>query len=532
MKRFISGLIIFTLLFGVGGFVNISTLANTIDPDVVLFDDLKQGETLFLSDLSRSDNISYATSSQTNLTDRTRIFKTSIETQDLDENTYLTYYNELYMADFTLIAAVLKNPTTGKYTTEYRFETSEDGDVFSPFTDFDVFIPNMGTWNNNFWREITLRSTVGLPENTQYLRIYLPPSVATETLNNHSQLSSVSINLKFTASEKLVKLGELAATVRATLTDAHVGGLPGMYPYTEFKPLYNALTEAESFLESADSNSTYEAINTVFVELLIAFKAFEGSAIPSEKIDTCADFSKTIAQNGLQLVTSTTFADRTRFQRLSGTSGTGNYVVYEIEDNTKINNFDIDIAYSIAAGDLGDMIIQTAPAAASWSEASFTSMTPIKTAVGGISGWNFFRFTVPELPDGTKYVRVELANSGSTHTAIQVFEIKWNEISVFGISENNDYKINQKYHMEDNEKLEFEVNYMGAKETQDLWVLIAEYQANGLLINVSIEEITFAVDTPETILLDAISVDVGNRVKIMMWETTSNVPVISSIEEI
>ncbi len=543
-KKWISSLLIFTLLFGAVGFAGLPVQA-AVQEDV-LFDDLE--DFLILdSEKSTTDNLGFATTAQVNLTDTTRIYKLS-DADDLDANTYITYDAEYAITGFTVIAAIHKTKDSGLYAGEFRLAVSEDGEFFTDLTmeeDYTLTIPNSGDkedgtsqWGNDAWREATIQSVEGaLPENSRFLRIYFPPTVSLSVSNSSSftQLSSVSIEREYPA---INKLGNRIADVQAVLDNARIGNGPGMYPYEAAAALDAALAQAKAL--HTDPGDAEDAELLAAVDTLEqAVTTFENTAValpqPNWK-DECNDLSKVAASFGIGYKAPGDFKgigdsddagnDDFAFSRATGSERTGNYVIYEVPDGMTVYNLRVETAYLLAAADAKDMIIKAAPASVSgtYEDAEFTEVTWTKERFGDIAGkWDRYRYTVSLLPEETKYIRVELGDTGGTAHAIQVTKVEWAQVE----NSSGDYRVTQKYA---GDQAKFEVTYIGASEAaQPVWLVTAVYQ-DGSLADISLVSAQCSKNVTETLMTEIIPSSDGTDVKVLLWDGTVLSPLVEAVE--
>lgn len=532
-KKWISGILMGTLLFGAVGFVSMPAQAATVREDV-LFDDMVEGQTLFAPELSTIENVGFTTSAQKNVFDTTRMFKTDDSTEELDKETYITYVSEEYpMTGFQLRAALCKSDK-GVYTDDFLIQTSADGETYTALELSEEFtIYGAANWGNKFWGEGIL-DVDALPENTHYLRIYFPPTKDLEGVTSkYVHIGSVAVTL---ANPPVQTLKDRIAETEAFYDAVCGGNTPSLYSYAKAKALAKALAAANAAADAPepDCGTVRAAIDTLAFAQQELVNSISG--VPTTFLDECNALDTTIANGGVNCKTPKDFTSlvdstgKTGDSVFSVDASVGGYFVYQVDETKTISNLILETAYSRSAQGtlLGDMVVSAAPAAASVEEAAFTELAYTKEGLGNITKtWDGYRFTVPVIPAGTQYIRVEFPDLGNDKAFILLRAVKWAEADADGGFTAGDIVLTQTY--ADDDKAAFSVTYTGDGESKSVWLVAAEYQ-NGVLADLSLASAVCEKGVPETLTTKAIVPADGGSVRIMLWDGAALSPLVDTIE--
>lgn len=532
-QKWISGIMIFTLMMGTLGVITLPAQAAEAQNGVLL-DDMVEGQTLYDATLSKTDNIGFTASSQKNVFDTTRAYKVSDETTELDEETYLTYVSETdAMTAFQLRAAFHKTKADGTYKDNFRFETSSDGEQYTAL-EVPGFVFYGGTgWTKDMWGEGILSSNP-LPAGTHYLRVYFPPTkdLSVSGSSKYTHIGRVTIT---TAQPPMQTLKKRAAAARVIYEDMCSGNMPSMYSYVKAKALCEALEAADAVADGAE----YEAVLTALDMLNGALQGFVDAikGIPATFVDECNSTDKTIASYSLTCKVPADFTNqedsegKTGDSTLSASAYAGSYFAYQVDDTKTISNLMLEAAYSVSARGtlLEDMIVKAAPAPDSGNleDAVFTEVEYVKELFGSIAGkWDRYRFTVPMLPKGTKYIWIEFPDLGNSKSFIQVTAVKWAESQEAGFVA-DDYTISQKY-AEDG-TTDFIITYTGGQASKEVCLIVAEYQ-DGKLAEALMTSAECAKDTPTELKgVPFAEPAEGHMTKVFLWNNGSMIPLTGAI---
>lgn len=406
-------------------------LAISAEETIEIFDDLKQGETLFVPELSIADNLGYTTSKQTNITDLSRIYKKSHD-GDLDKNTYLTYYSDAPMLSFEVAAGYRKCQNNDSIPGDFKFEVSSDGMSFTSFGGAELEL-NTSNWGKNLWKEGVVRSVASLPESTHYLRIYLPGTAHMEARDNTAlQMESVKITCRELG--QLSDLSALAQKVTDVLNGAEVGDKTGQYTQGAVDALQLVLSAVEKILQDS-SNYTAEQRQAAYNELSEALEVFLASANPpvgSE--DSCDNLNLVYrADDNIESVGDNPVdfgGDSGRFVRSSGL--TGGELVYRAEEMSTYTDVTVKVWSRMSAGNVpGDITIE---ALGMGNDPDMNSAYKLLTAEKELNETNWtdgeWRMAIykAEVPSGTEYLRItfgDCSNVGDP-SCQQIGSVEWN----------------------------------------------------------------------------------------------------------
>ena len=558
-KRLISVILVCAMALGIFGFSQLPVFADT-PAEEEIFDDLADFS-MVDAEKSTLANLGFATTSQVNLTDSTRIYKlndmgeTEEETLNLDTKTQITYYSEYAITDYTVTAAVLKTKNDGLFTADYKIAVSADGENFTELekdTDFTITISSNGVkedgtpqWGNNAWRQPVIQSIAPLPDGIKYFRIYLPSTVALRADSSASasyrfaQISNVKLIRLYPAAKKLENC---IAAAEEMLSGVTVGDEAGMYPEAAFAAITNAVNSAKAVLAAPDvSDEDILAALETLKQAVSDFEASEIKPLVQHWKDECNDASKIVGSFGIafkvagdfkSIVDSDGQTGDSSFSRDSKLSSQteGNYAAYEVSEESRITNINVETAYLKKSKDNGDMRFFAAPASESGSEADavYTELTYTKEHFGNVANkWDRYRYTVASAPKNTKYIKVEVGNTGKTAYSIQVTKVEWdvNFKSAGNVSLNNDYDVTKS--IKDG-KAEFNVRYFGG--SAKVYLIYAEYK-DGRLTKTTVKAQECASDST-VITSDTITPENGSDFKVMLWDGTSLSPLVSPVEKL
>ncbi len=430
-KRWIAGMLAFFMLVFTVGVLETPLMA-LAEETVEIFDDLKEGETLFDPALSTLDNIGYATSSQPGISNLTRVYKKSHE-GDLDSNTQITYYSANAMLSFEIVTELRKCKANNNIPDGFKFEVSEDGVDFQPFTGFELEL-DKSNWNKDTWKEGTVRSAASLPEDTHYLRIYFPSTTHMEDRDfNAAQFGSVRIVCEEMGSVDM--LAALAGQVQDVLNNAEVGDMTGQYTQEAVDTLQAELNILMEILAEPDSY-TPEERQQAYDRLAAALDTFLASANPpTTDSDQCETLTAAYQYDAGIVVTNedaVSFGgDGARYVRESAL--TGGSIIYAADEFSTYTSFTVTAWYQKVAGAVsGDISIE---AAAMGSDPASDGVYQAVTAEKEVANeadwqdgqWRKVTFTVPVLPADTEYVRVTFGDStvANDPASIQIGSVEW-----------------------------------------------------------------------------------------------------------
>lgn len=551
-KSLISWFLIFSLAATLSGMFSLSVSAAEVYAWEIV-DDLTGSDHLFLEEkhltsadgAAETDNLAYATSGQPNVYDFTRLYKKDDSTEELDKNTYITYHLESDITAFKVVVALCNDD--GKYATRFRVDISADGETYTSLEqdkDYAITLPT-GNWSNTAWRQCPLQSIAYLPAGTKYLRLYFPETKEEGLAVSKTQFENVSLRTSYMEREKLEGLAKDAKLIMQDIVE----GINGQYSYAAIVKFSDAIDRAENVI--AGSNATNEDYRAAFANIIAAQQELEKSIlINSPKatfVDECDDFNDpNLAEHSADIElkiagdikNNKVLDSEGKIDASFGHKNTEgpHYVTYKLPADKKVSCFAAEAAYNNSTATSRDDIIIKISTDETLESATFKPMEVTKENLGKIAKdkWTRFRFSVPIVPSNVTYVRVEMPafndNVGTAKASgVQMTSVKWTEAAGdYDISESADYKIIQKYNAE-NKTAQFDMTYNGeAEESPELWLIVAEYDAEGALTKNVLTPVKLKKDVKSELKTETLVPADGCRKKVMLWDRTKYEPLILS----
>ncbi|MBE5040193.1 S-layer homology domain-containing protein [Ructibacterium gallinarum] len=363
-----------------------------------------------------ADNIGFSTkdlSASQGIADKDRVYKKA-DTGALDTQTYLVYQTKQAFVSFQVDAVYsMKN---GKIAGDLQFETSADGETYTPYTQVVRTDAKEGEfWEESQWRSIVFASEGALPEGTQYIRIaFGATSHIGQSGNTTHQISNVTLGIAEMEVDYRALLSQTLERAQSKLDNAQVGTEPGMYPKEAVDTLTTAVSMAQEAVSDSDADTALlEEALTMLEEALVVFQQ---SVVPEAVfVDECDSASFPYRRSeDIQVATSSPEkfeGDGTRYYKKLNHGG--EWVEYKMEEGKRAQTVTLDTWYYKSNGSLAEdctveyskdgQVYETAAAVRTADEAGWAN-----------GEWRKVVFSVSDLPLGVEYIRVNLGDTTAT----------------------------------------------------------------------------------------------------------------------